>query len=365
MAGGCGSARGRSSSPRRRPPRRSPPGSSTMGGEALAGARRRRRRLRRRRAARRPRGARRGSRGLGRALAVGLRRRTAQPDRARRGRRGVAASSAGGLRPSRSTSCSPTRRAPASAASPSTCSRAPAAPAIVLVSCDAGALGRDARLLGERGYRFAGAAMVDAVPAHAARRGRQPVRPRREGRVIQRGDRRRTGGVRDEFADASDTTPGVGDRPLPAARAGRGLPAPRRRGVRRSPAGSSARRRWPRRSCRRSSCGCGTNPTGSTPSEARCAASCSPSAHGRSVDLLRSDHARRRREERDERVVRTTASGDYDVEHQVWDMALADQVRAALDALPASERQAIELAYFGGHTYREVAVDARRAPRAR
>ncbi len=38
------------------------------------------------------------------------------------------------------------------------------APTIVLVSCDAGALGRDAGLLDERGYRFAGATMVDAFP---------------------------------------------------------------------------------------------------------------------------------------------------------------------------------------------------------
>jgi RNA polymerase sigma-70 factor (ECF subfamily) len=80
-------------------------------------------------------------------------------------------------------------------------------------------------------------------------------------------------------------------------------------------------------------------------------------AHGRSVDLLRSDEARRRREERDDRVVRSTARGDYDVEHQVWDMALADQVRAALSALPVGEREAIRLAYFGGKTYREVAVE--------
>ena len=80
-------------------------------------------------------------------------------------------------------------------------------------------------------------------------------------------------------------------------------------------------------------------------------------AHGRSVDLLRSDQARRRREERDDRVVRSTARGDYDVEHQVWDITLAEQVRAALGALPAGEREAIQLAYFGGKTYREVAVE--------
>ena len=36
-------------------------------------------------------------------------------------------------------------------------------------------------------------------------------------------------------------------------------------------------------------------------------------------------------------------------------MATADQVRQSMDRLPASEREAIELAYFGGHTYREVA----------
>ena len=74
---------------------------------------------------------------------------------------------------------------------------------------------------------------------------------------------------------------------------------------------------------------------------------------GRSVDVLRSDGARRAREERD---ARTTAEAGYDIEHEVTDMATADQVRRALDALPPPERQAIELAYFGGRTYREVAA---------
>lgn len=74
--------------------------------------------------------------------------------------------------------------------------------------------------------------------------------------------------------------------------------------------------------------------------------------HGRSVDLLRSETARRRREERD---VRRTAEAGYDLEHEVVDLAVAETVRAALSTLPDAEREAISLAYFGGHTYREVA----------
>lgn len=40
----------------------------------------------------------------------------------------------------------------------------------------------------------------------------------------------------------------------------------------------------------------------------------------------------------------------------MWDLALADHVREALESLPEGERQAIRLAYLGGHTYREVAI---------
>ncbi|HEY1279787.1 MAG TPA: sigma-70 family RNA polymerase sigma factor [Acidimicrobiales bacterium] len=75
--------------------------------------------------------------------------------------------------------------------------------------------------------------------------------------------------------------------------------------------------------------------------------------HGRAVDLLRSEGARRAREERE---ARATATAGYDVEHEVWDLATADQVRQAIVRLPAAERQCIALAYFGGHTYREVAA---------
>ncbi len=75
--------------------------------------------------------------------------------------------------------------------------------------------------------------------------------------------------------------------------------------------------------------------------------------HGRAVDSVRATAARRRREDRD---ARGTANAAYDLEHQVWDLALADQVADALGALTADERAAIELAYFDGHSYREVAA---------
>src|SRR5665213_676572 len=74
--------------------------------------------------------------------------------------------------------------------------------------------------------------------------------------------------------------------------------------------------------------------------------------HGKSIDFIRSETARRRREDR---TTRETATAGYDVEHQVWDLAVAEQVQEALTALPDELRQPILLAYFGGHTYQEVA----------
>lgn len=75
--------------------------------------------------------------------------------------------------------------------------------------------------------------------------------------------------------------------------------------------------------------------------------------HGRAVDLVRAETSRRNREERQ---VRQQAESGYDVEHEVWDLLVADHVRDALAALPDGEREAIHLAYFGGKTYREVAT---------
>lgn len=75
--------------------------------------------------------------------------------------------------------------------------------------------------------------------------------------------------------------------------------------------------------------------------------------HGRSVDLLRSETSRRRREERDARE--SPVVGD-DIEREVIDLTVSEKVKEVVAALPTDERQAIELAYFGGHTYRQVAV---------
>ena len=75
-------------------------------------------------------------------------------------------------------------------------------------------------------------------------------------------------------------------------------------------------------------------------------------AHGRAVDAVRSSSSRRARESRD---AMRTAEAEYDMQHEVWDLAVAGQVAHAMGELPDEERRAIELAYFDGRTYREVA----------
>jgi RNA polymerase sigma-70 factor (ECF subfamily) len=75
--------------------------------------------------------------------------------------------------------------------------------------------------------------------------------------------------------------------------------------------------------------------------------------HGRAVDLLRAESARRAREERE---TLRSPTADLDLEREVMQLTEAETVRAALARLADGEREAIELAYFGGHTYREVAV---------
>jgi RNA polymerase sigma-70 factor (ECF subfamily) len=76
-------------------------------------------------------------------------------------------------------------------------------------------------------------------------------------------------------------------------------------------------------------------------------------ANGRAVDAVRSDVARRGLETRTRGADRTDADP---VAAEVWDTAMADHLRDALDSLPDGEREAIELAYYGHHPYKEVAV---------
>lgn len=73
--------------------------------------------------------------------------------------------------------------------------------------------------------------------------------------------------------------------------------------------------------------------------------------HRRSVDLIRREEARRRREDRTHAVPEPVAGVD---EHAMRS-ATGELVRAALDTLPPAQRECLELAYFGGHTYRQVA----------
>jgi RNA polymerase sigma factor (sigma-70 family) len=75
-------------------------------------------------------------------------------------------------------------------------------------------------------------------------------------------------------------------------------------------------------------------------------------AHRRAVDYVRREEARRRRAERDAGHAVTAP----DVEELATALVAAERVRAALDLLPSDQRRAIQLAYFGGKTYRQVAV---------
>jgi RNA polymerase sigma-70 factor (ECF subfamily) len=77
-------------------------------------------------------------------------------------------------------------------------------------------------------------------------------------------------------------------------------------------------------------------------------------ANARAIELVRRDAARRGREERTINLVEPRP-GD-EIEGELWDLVVADHLREALDALTSMEREAIELAYYGGHPYREVAT---------
>ena len=75
--------------------------------------------------------------------------------------------------------------------------------------------------------------------------------------------------------------------------------------------------------------------------------------HGKAVDRVRAENRRVAREQRD---LALEPEPSDDIEREVWELLRADTVRSALETLADGEREAIELAYFGGRTYREVAT---------
>jgi RNA polymerase sigma-70 factor (ECF subfamily) len=77
-------------------------------------------------------------------------------------------------------------------------------------------------------------------------------------------------------------------------------------------------------------------------------------AHRRTVDRVRSEQASA---DRLQKVAATSAQIPYDeVADKVGSRLERQQVRRCLDGLTELQREAITLAYYGGHTYREVST---------
>ncbi|MGH8896498.1 MAG: ECF RNA polymerase sigma factor SigK [Egibacteraceae bacterium] len=77
-------------------------------------------------------------------------------------------------------------------------------------------------------------------------------------------------------------------------------------------------------------------------------------AHRRAVDRVRSEQSSRDRD--DQASAREQRTETFDVVAEEVEVRLEhQQVRAALGQLTDLQREAVELAYYGGHTYREVA----------
>ena len=75
-------------------------------------------------------------------------------------------------------------------------------------------------------------------------------------------------------------------------------------------------------------------------------------AHSRSVERVRSEEARRKREDRS---IAVDVRPIDDLESDVITSIESDRIRCALESLDPDERRPIVLAYYGGASYRDVA----------
>lgn len=78
-------------------------------------------------------------------------------------------------------------------------------------------------------------------------------------------------------------------------------------------------------------------------------------AHRRSIDRVRAETRRARRETRFDPPA--SVGGEVEVDDYLTASWLSSRVRDALDKLPVEQREAVVLAYYGGRSYRQVAAE--------
>jgi RNA polymerase sigma factor (sigma-70 family) len=79
--------------------------------------------------------------------------------------------------------------------------------------------------------------------------------------------------------------------------------------------------------------------------------------HHKAVDAVRREESHRRRQVRaEEDLARSVPTAARSVEEDAFTRVVSERVRVALGGLPALQREALTLAYYGGYTQREVAA---------